>query len=629
LKSFKSAFECTLAAFLTILPAAGVLYANEAAASPSLNTNELEPVIVSATRIPTEQKGISGNASVFTAEDIEKMPARDLGEVLKYIPGVDIKVANQFGQSTSLSIQGSYSRHVLLMVDGIPFNTQLSGQANPTRIPVEHIQQIEVIKGASSSAWGSSLGGVINVITKDVGDTETPQGRLTSSFAEFSTTKNSLELSGRRSKLGYFVSGSYFETDGTRSISDVQETKTFTKLAYSLSEEATLTGSFGYSGANVRDGVKPNNRWNSNPYNSRYGRLTFEMDKDTSNSQISYKYNDQDITTDIYNATTGALVSSTVSNNVYHGLGLNHYFNVYEDDFLVLGADFDWYTLKSNNYLDTSKTISMQAPYMNYTKKLDHADITGGIRFDNNQRFGSQTSPSLGGVYHFGDEHHSSAQAKISRAFSAPPLLWIYNSDLSLLVGPSPDLKAERSTVYEMGFETELFSPLTMELDLFRADVKDAIALVFKGGLFVQENFRKFRRQGASLRLNYELNDHFTFYGSGAFNDVENRATRETVRDQGIARQSFTLGTNYRNSHGFKLNLHGYYNRWSSAPSLEPNDRKFIFDTKMTQAFDNVRNNIDAEVFLNIYNLANSKYWSSITFPLPKRYFEGGFSLKF
>jgi hypothetical protein len=38
---------------------------------------------------------------------------------------------------------------------------------------------------------------------------------------------------------------------------------------------------------------------------------------------------------------------------------------------------------------------------------------------------------------------------------------------------------------------------------------------------------------------------------------------------------------------------------------------------------------VDLELFLNLYNLTNSKYWSSPTFPLPERYFEGGVSVSF
>ncbi|VAX37238.1 Outer membrane vitamin B12 receptor BtuB, partial [hydrothermal vent metagenome] len=128
------------------------------------NVLQSETIVVSATRIETPQKYLAENITVYTKEEIQKLPARDLSEILSYIPGVDVQLNGQFGQATSVSIYGSESRHVLLMVDGIPFNNQISGQANPTRIGVEHIERIEVIKGASSSAWGSSLGGVINVI---------------------------------------------------------------------------------------------------------------------------------------------------------------------------------------------------------------------------------------------------------------------------------------------------------------------------------------------------------------------------------------------------------------------------------------------------------------------------------
>jgi len=589
----------------------------------------LEPVIVSATRIPAESGRLSGDVDVYTQTDLEEMPARDLGEVLKYLPGIDVQVSNQFGQPTSVSIHGSNARDVLIMVDGIPFNTQLSGQANPSRIPIEHIQRIEVVKGGASSAWGSSLGGVINIITKEVGNSKVPHGRLTSSFAEFSTTKNSLELSGSIADLGYFISGSYFETDGTRSISDVQETKTFNKLAYKFNDSSTVTGSFGYSGANVRGGIRPNNRWNSSPYNSRYGQIAFDHETDASNLLVAYKYNDQDITTDIYNATSGALASSTISNNVYHGLSINQNVELSDNSSIVLGADFDWHRLKSNAYLNTGKSISMQAPYISCMTRWDYFDFEGGVRYDNNEQFGSQTSPSVGGVYHFGSGHHSSARVRVSRSFNAPPLLWIFNNDPTQFVGPNPDLEAERAVLYELGLSTKLFDPLSVDFSLYRADVKDAIGLVFKNGAFIQENFRKFRRQGASLFLNYDVNEQIRLFGSGAFNDVENRATKETVRNQGVARQSFTLGMNYHNSHGFRLNLSGYYNRWSSSPSLEPNDRKFIFDSKIVQGWPLPGDVIDVELFLNIYNIANSKYWSSISFPLPKRYFEGGFTVKF
>jgi vitamin B12 transporter len=191
----------------------------------SSHLGDLGVIVVSARRVASGKDGAAENILVYSQEDISRLSGRDLGEILSQLQGVDVQPAGQFGQASALSINGSSARQVLLMVDGIPFNTQLAGQANPSQIPVEFIKQIEVIKGASSSVWGSSLGGVVNVITKDVGDSVVPTGTLQTSFAEFSTTKNSLDLAGKVADLGYFVSGSYLNTDGTRNATDAEETK--------------------------------------------------------------------------------------------------------------------------------------------------------------------------------------------------------------------------------------------------------------------------------------------------------------------------------------------------------------------------------------------------------------------
>lgn len=596
----------------------------------NLDEDELAPkVVVSAQRASKPNSRSAENILVITEEDIESLPAKDVGDLLRYFPGVDLQLNGLFGQSTSLSIHGSDSRQVLFMVDDIPFNTQLSGQANPTQISLEHVKRVEIIKGASSSAWGSSLGGVINVITKDAGVSEKMHGTFTSSFAEFATTQQSLELSGDVDNMRYFFSGNYLNSDGPKDVTDIKSTNGFGKLSYAFNEEMKIVGSFGYTQADVLYGTTNTNTINSQPYNTRYGKLLFQYDNEETVFNLAYKINDQDFTTDFINASTRAVNFSTVSHNLYQGISINSSWTIFDRDLLVAGADFDWHRLKSNNFLSSAKDISMQAPYVNYTLSLEHWDFIPGVRYDNNDQFGSQVSPSLGIIYHFDNEQKTLVRTKISRAFNAPPLLWIFNDDPAFLVGPNPDLKAERAIVYELGLETELFSSFAMELNLHRSEVKDAIGLRQEGGVFIRDNFRKFRRQGVELILNYQLTEHVRFYTSGAFNDVENRETKETVRDQGVTRQRFTFGTLINDWFGFNAHLFGYYNRFNSPPSLQPNDRKPIFDFKISKAFKQFYQDMDLQIFFNIHNITNSKYWSSITFPLPQRYFEGGFSLSF
>ena len=316
-------------------------------------SHELETIVVTAQRIPTDKKQTAENVIVCTEEDINRLPVRDFDEVLSCIPAIDVQLNGQFGQSTALSINGSSARQVLLMVDGIPFNTQLSGQANPTQIPIEHISQIEIIKGASSSAWGSSLGGVINVITKDTGDSAQPTGSFTSSFAEFATTKNSLDLAGKIKELGYFVAGSYLNTHGAQAISDAEEKKFFGKLSHPLGDQAKLVGSLGYSETDVCYALSTSTFLISQPQFARYGKILLDVDKENYQWNAAYKHNNQDITTDMTFASNGAPFFRTASENVYNGISLNGRVDVLENSTLVMGADFDWHSLKSNQYLES------------------------------------------------------------------------------------------------------------------------------------------------------------------------------------------------------------------------------------------------------------------------------------
>lgn len=597
-------------------------------------SNELEPIIVSASRSDILSDHTADQTEVYTAENLQDLPAHNLAEALNYIPDVDIQNSGPLGQATSVSIRGSDSRQVLVMVDGIPFNTQLSGQANLSEIPLEDIQQIEVIKGGASSAWGSSLGGVINVITKPIGTTLIPQGSLTTDFGSFATTKNSLDLQGAVGNLGYSSFGSFLNADGNLDASHTEEIKNFTKLKYDFNQTTSLNASFGYSGGHLLYGPLPDSAdiiVNNQPYVSRYGSVDLKVDNPDNQFSAAYKFNDQKTSFNAQDITTPLNSFSTSNQDFYQGLSLNDVYEFSNDQILTTGMDSDWHVIKSDTYLTKAEGINTEAPYANLDWRLEDWDFIPGARYDYNDRFGSQLSPSFGAVYHVPIWQDGLIRAKVYRAFNAPPLLWIYNNDPSLYVAPNPDLKAERATSYELGIEGPLIiHGLKVELNLYRSDVKDALSPVINDIDYVTQyqNINKVVRQGGEARLDYAMNKQWSIYTAVDFNDVINEETKTIVRDAGIARQSFKWGTSYLWPCGFKASLEGYYNRWSSDPG-QANDRKPIFDVHLTQKFRNVFRNIDMEIFFNVYNIDNSKYWSSPTYPLPGRSVEGGVSFKF
>ncbi|MBW2465867.1 MAG: TonB-dependent receptor plug domain-containing protein, partial [Deltaproteobacteria bacterium] len=110
-------------------------------------------------------------ANVITAEDIEKMGAITLQEVLKTVPGFHISAYYITG-SPIYSIRGvhtSLSTQVLLQVNGLPIKYTYGGRIPYLmHLPVSVISRIEVIRGPGSAVHGAdAFAGIINVITKD------------------------------------------------------------------------------------------------------------------------------------------------------------------------------------------------------------------------------------------------------------------------------------------------------------------------------------------------------------------------------------------------------------------------------------------------------------------------------
>ena len=148
---------------------------------------EEKALVITASRHPKSISQVAENMTVITAKEIENMNAHSVAEVLNRVTGIVLGYNQDFGSSSLISIQGSNSKHVRVLLDGVTWNFLGSGLAETNSIPVGIIKRIEIIKGPGSSAWGSSLGGVINIITKSTCNGDNTCGMLKTSYGERST----------------------------------------------------------------------------------------------------------------------------------------------------------------------------------------------------------------------------------------------------------------------------------------------------------------------------------------------------------------------------------------------------------------------------------------------------------
>jgi vitamin B12 transporter len=130
-------------------------------------TPALKEVVVTATRVDSSVLDSPSSISVISAQQIADSRATDVAQVINGQPGVVVNDYGPTGALKTVSLRGSTSSQVLVLLDGIRLNSSVNGEVDLSSIPMEMIDHIEIVRGGESSLYGSSaIGGVINIITK-------------------------------------------------------------------------------------------------------------------------------------------------------------------------------------------------------------------------------------------------------------------------------------------------------------------------------------------------------------------------------------------------------------------------------------------------------------------------------
>ena len=202
--SIQSPGVALTALVLSIATAASPTLAQE---SPEQIVGPADPIVVTATRTPTRYNQLIPDVSVVDQETIRDYgPQAPISDILANEPSITIRSTGGMGTTTSVKLRGTESNQTILLVDGLRLNSATTGDAPWSYLPMQQIGRMEIVRGPTSSSYGSdAIGGVIQLFTrKGQGPTKF---YADAGYGTYNTTSETLGVEGSEGDFSYSVYG--------------------------------------------------------------------------------------------------------------------------------------------------------------------------------------------------------------------------------------------------------------------------------------------------------------------------------------------------------------------------------------------------------------------------------------
>ncbi|MDR2341752.1 MAG: TonB-dependent receptor, partial [Campylobacteraceae bacterium] len=613
-------------------------------------------------------------ASVFviTKEELEDKSFNDLTEVLKNVPGISIEGGSVF---KDISIRGMSSSYTLYLIDGKPMsgneahspNGMAGGVATNSLPPVSMIERIEIVRGPMSSLYGSeAMGGVINIITK-----KTPQEWSGSFKGEYTKSINDITEDGYQGSIN--IAGPI--------IKDILSLQTYGSV---LQQDESNCPNASTPGADCGDkSSAPTPEFKVR----RFGTKATLAVNDANSIWVNYDYSKQQkketegvsYAVNASNRVNGLAVKQSVSAG--HDLKLEDFIlNTYIQDTFVKnptrGNGIDYYVLTANTqgtYFFESNALTAGIQYKNeklddratnampgnppVTMKrysyalfaedewniLDDLALTGGLRWNEDENFGTHINPRLYVVYNgLGD---FTFKGGVASGYKAPTLRQAADdfggvsgggqAGNTIMMMGNPDIKPETSISYELSAAyTNKDAGVDVSLTAYHTDFKDKITTVticsipspspmscnYQGTMYrsirTYDNVDKAVIEGLELTLNYDILSNLVVGSAYTYTKTEQKSGANTGAPlNNIPKHILNVNVDYRPTS--KFGLWGQYNYKSKYPETSEtvkNKGYYFVDVGAVYKLKE-----DLKVTAGIYNIFDKE----ITYDTHGKFIEG------
>ncbi|HDF2341335.1 TPA: ligand-gated channel protein [Morganella morganii] len=460
-----------------------------------------EDVIMVTTASGFQQKieDAAATISVVSREQLEDKAYRDVTDALKDVPGV---VVTGGGSSSDISIRGMDPKYTMILVDGKRVasretrpNSDNSGIEQGWLPPLTAIERIEVVRGPMSSLYGSdAMGGVINIITRKA------QGEWHASVRTDATITERKD-SGNTGQGSFFAAGPLVDNLLSMKVNGQYSHRGEDNFANGFNRQIMTSGGGTLTlTPDEQNSIDFDFKKDNQHRDSRWEKSASESSKKKKSSSFSkYEMTQYAITHD-GNYDWGSMNSYVQRNETKNpGRNMEYYDTIARnqtvlplgDHMLSLGGQYRFEELKdegnklAGNKLDRYSWALFAEDDWALTNDFT---LTGGLRMDKDENFGTHWTPRVYGVWHL-DESWT-VKGGVSTGYRSPDLRQATASwgqvtgggSLNGVIFGNPDLKPEKSVTEEISVLWNNQDNLNMSLTVFNTDFKDKITEIRRCG---------------------------------------------------------------------------------------------------------------------------------------------------
>lgn len=620
----------------------------------TLKVHRLEEVVITATRTKRQLSSVPMPVTLISKKQIQQLGSVRLRDVLLEQTG--IVMVSDVGNSEGVQMQGVAADYTLIMIDGVPIVGRVSGNIDLRRLTVNNIKQIEIVKGPSSSLYGSeAMGGVINIIT------EQPKNGNSKGFLQLFTrtgARNEFDFNAnvisKKEKFGIVAginsnsSGGYDlspESSNTKTANQHQSYTGNLQLTYDFSDKvkALISSRIYKQNQNNSESENEQNDWNIN------GKISHKISNALSLDYLLYgtKFKAESV----FNGETSLFDRTLIRPEVKATYNLSNSTIV-----TGIGANFD---ALERSFFDGNKKFEAQYVFGQYDfNPIEKMNVVVGFRFDNSNKYKSAFSPKISANYKF--NNWLTTKFSVGKGFKVPDFRQLFfnfrNSSGGYVVlgtqtihelyptvngveNIQKDLKPESSIGYNLGFQLKPLSKLNININFFRNDFSDLIdtfdaqlnstdlGLPQGTRVFSYRNIAEVYTQGIEVEASFQLNNNFRLLGGyqllGTGNNEEEkrikngevffRRTAISPSEQLTISNYFGLPNRskhmaniklfYENfEHDFSVNIRGIYR--SKYALFDTNNSQGIIDIYDDFVSENLQVNFSVEkTFLELFNI--------------------------